>query len=109
MIAVERDSAIDDLSSTPVSFKSEMIDKKINIEIPGQPDKGRHHLFTGADRIDHLIILIQAGIRAKYIIDEKGNISRDPGTLDVGAEYLHPGSSQYLCGNEIVSRSHLRG
>jgi hypothetical protein len=109
VIAVERDPAIDDLSPTPISFKSKMIDEKINIEIPGELDKGGHHLFTGADRVDHLNALIQAGIRAEYIIDEKGNIRSDLWTLNVGAKYLHPGIPHYLCSNEIVSRSHLRG
>jgi hypothetical protein len=109
MIAVEHDPAIDDLPPTPVSFKSQMIDEKIYIEMPGKPDKGRHHLFTGSDRVDHLNALIQAGIRAEYIIDEKGNIISDPGSLNVGAKHLHPRIPQYLCSNEIVSRSHLRG
>jgi hypothetical protein len=49
MIAVEGDPAVDDLPPSPVSFKTEMIYEKIDIEIPGKPDQGRHHLFTGAD------------------------------------------------------------
>jgi hypothetical protein len=49
VIAVEGDPAIKDLSTPPVSFKPEMIDDKVNIEIPGKPYQGWYHLFTRAD------------------------------------------------------------
>jgi len=49
VVAVEGDPAVKDLSTPTVSFKPKMIDDKVNIEMPGKPDQGWHHLFTGAD------------------------------------------------------------
>jgi hypothetical protein len=103
MVAMDGDTAIDDLPPTPVSFKSQVIYEEIDIEFPCKPYQGGQHLLSRANGVYQIDALIQSDIRRKDIIEEERDVRDDAGVPDIGAKNPTAGIPDYPCSDEIVS------